>query len=253
MISAELEAEIRRLFFAEHWKKGTISAQLGVHAEVVDRVIGPLGPRPAEREARPSVLDPYKSLIEETLRSYPRLRATRVHDMVVGRGYRGGQRTVTRYVRQVRPVARAEVFVRNEPLPGEQSQVDWGQVGRLRVPGGERPLWVFVLTLSYSRAIFAELVLDQGVHSLRRSLVHAAQYFGGVSRQWLFDNPKTVVLERQGALVRYQPELLSLATALHVQLRLWGVRQPQHKGGVERTVRYLKPIFYSAIWKPQRF
>jgi hypothetical protein len=74
-----------------------------------------------------------------------------------------------------------------------------------------------------------------------------------VSRQWLFDNPKTVVLERQGALVRYQPELLSLATALHVQLRLWGVRQPQHKGGVERTVRYLKPIFYSAIWKPQRF
>lgn len=28
MISAELEADIRRLFFAEHWKVGTIVTQL---------------------------------------------------------------------------------------------------------------------------------------------------------------------------------------------------------------------------------
>jgi len=40
------EAEIRRLYFAEHWKRGTIVAQLGVHAEVVERVLGRPGPRP---------------------------------------------------------------------------------------------------------------------------------------------------------------------------------------------------------------
>ena len=33
------EAEIRRLYDAEHWKRGTIAAQLGVHADVVDRVL----------------------------------------------------------------------------------------------------------------------------------------------------------------------------------------------------------------------
>jgi hypothetical protein len=45
-VDRSTEIEIRRLFFAEHWKRGTIAAQLGVHSDVVDRVIGHLGPQP---------------------------------------------------------------------------------------------------------------------------------------------------------------------------------------------------------------
>ena len=40
-VDKETEAEIRRLFFGEHWKKGTIAAQLGVHDDVVRRVVPP--------------------------------------------------------------------------------------------------------------------------------------------------------------------------------------------------------------------
>ncbi|NJM56041.1 MAG: transposase family protein, partial [Verrucomicrobiae bacterium] len=133
-----------------------------------------------------------------------------------------------------------------ERLPGEQAQVDWGHVGKIPVPGGERALWVFVMVLAYSRAIFAELVLDLTVHSLLRSLVRATEFFGGVTRQWLFDNPKTIVLERQGDHVRYHPELLALTAAMHVQPRLCVVRKPHHKGGVERSIRYLKDRFFAA-------
>ena len=61
----EIEMEIRRLFFAEHWKRGTIAVQLGVHGDVVERVIGPLGPRPASAEPRPSLLDPYCGFVTE--------------------------------------------------------------------------------------------------------------------------------------------------------------------------------------------
>jgi transposase len=246
MIDRDLEAEIRRLFFAEHWKKGTIATQHGVHPDVVDRAIGPLGPEPASRPPRPSVLDPYKPFIEETLDRYPKLVATRINDMLVERGYSGSQRTVTRYLRDVRPAPKSEVFLRTERLPGEQSQVDWGHVGKIRVPGGERALWVFVLVLAFSRAIFAELVFELSVHSLRRSLLNAALFFGGVTRQWLFDNPKTVVLERQGDLIRFHPGLLDITAALHVQPRLCGVRKPHQKGGVERQVRFLKDRFFAA-------
>jgi len=35
MISPELRARIRRLFFAEHWKIGAIAAELGVHRDTV--------------------------------------------------------------------------------------------------------------------------------------------------------------------------------------------------------------------------
>jgi len=35
MITPELHAEIRRLYFGEHWKVGTIAAALGVHHDTV--------------------------------------------------------------------------------------------------------------------------------------------------------------------------------------------------------------------------
>ena len=57
-----------------------------------------------------------------------------------------------------------------------------------------------------------ELVFDQTVPSLGRSLLRAAQFFGGLPRQYLFDNPKTVVLARSGNQVRFQPDLLDLCT-----------------------------------------
>jgi len=246
MIDRDQAAEIRRYFFAEHWKKGTIASQLGVHPDVVERAIGPLGPEPKARPDRPRLLDPYVDFIDEVLERYPKLVSTRIYDMVVDRGYAGSLRTLTRHVAKVRPAPKSEVFLRTERLPGEQSQVDWGHVGKLRVPGGERALWVFVMVLAYSRAIWAELVFDLSVHSVRRSLSRAAQHFGGATRQWLFDNPKTIVLERQGDLIRYQPDLLALTAALHVQPRLCGVRKPQHKGGVERAIRYLKERFFAA-------
>jgi transposase len=246
MIDRESEREIRRLFFAEHWPRGTIATQLGVHADVVERVIGQLGPAPRDRPPIPSVLDPYKIVVDETLSKYPRLRATRIFDMLVERGYTGSIETLRRYVSETRPVPRGEVFLRTERLPGEQSQVDWGYISKIRVTGGERALWVFVLVLAYSRALWAELVFDLSAYSLRRSLIRAASFFGGVTRQWLFDNPKTVVLERNGDAIRYHPILLDLTATLYVEPRLCAVRKPNQKGGVERAIRFLKERFFAA-------
>ncbi|MEY4551563.1 MAG: integrase, partial [Pseudomonadota bacterium] len=149
-IDRETEIEIRRLYFAEHWKRGTIATQLGVHTDVVERVIGPLGPEPKAQERRPSVLDPYRGYVVETLERYPGLVATRIYDMLVDRGYTGSLRTLRRFVLPNRPVAAREVYVRVETLPGEQSQIDWAHVGHIRVRGGVRPLYCFVLLLRYS-------------------------------------------------------------------------------------------------------
>jgi hypothetical protein len=96
---------------------------------------------------------------------------------------------------------------------------------------------------SYSRALWGEFVIDLTVHSLTRSLVRAARAFGGITRKWLFDNPKIVVLERRGDAVRFHPVLLELCGALRVEPRLCAVRRPQHKGKVERSIRYLRDRF----------
>ena len=241
--SPEQCAEIARLHYAEHWKVGTIAAQLGLHPDVIENVLG-VGKARAERTGpRPTLIEPYVDFVAQTLATYPTLRATRLYDMLRERGYRGGVRNLREYVRGVRPRPRKEVYLRTEPMVGEQAQIDWAYVGKLTVDGTERALWLFVMVLAWSRALWGEFVIDLTVHSLCRSLVGAARAFGGVTRQWLFDNPKIVVLERRGDAVRFHPRLLELCGALRVQPRLCAVRRPEHKGRVERSIRYLRERF----------
>jgi len=243
-VEAEQEAEIRRLFFAEHWKVGTIAAQLCVHEDVVRRVTG-LSSERRVVPPRPHLCEPFAAYIGETLAKYPTLRATRLFDMVKARGYAGGVRTLREYVASVRPEPSRKAFLRIESLMGEQGQADWMHVGRMKVGAHERDLWCFVLVLAWSRAMFAELVFDLTSASLCRSLVRASTALGGSPREWLFDNPKTVVLERSGAAIRYHPALLALAGKMHVQPRLCGVRRPESKGKVERANRYLHDRFFA--------
>lgn len=238
----ELEAEIVRLHYAEHWPVGTIATQLDAHPDQVRRVLGFADPR-APSQLRARLVDPYRPFIDETLTRYPTLLATRLYDMVRERGYPGSIRTLREFVATVRPRARRPAYLLTETLPGEQAQVDWAYVGKLAVPGGERALWLFVMVLGHSRAVWGEFVIDLTVQSLCRSLVRAAAAFGGVPRQWLFDNPKTVVLERVGAVARFHPTLLALCAAMRVEPKLCAVAKPEHKGKVERAIRYLRDRF----------
>lgn len=242
MTRPDIAAEVLRLFYAEHWKQGTIAEQLGLHPDVVRRILGlGLARKPAASRAR--LVDPYREFIDETLKQYPRLRSTRLLDMLRQRGFRGAERTLRTYVHEVRPRPTREVYLNLHLLPGEQAQVDWAYVGKLTVDGTERGLWLFVFVLSYSRALWGEFVLDLTVHSLCRSLVRASEALCGVPRQWLFDNPKTVVLERAGDAVRFHPVLLDLCGQMRAQPRLCAVRRPEQKGRVERSIRYLRDRF----------
>lgn len=243
-IPLEVEIEIRRLHYGEKWPVGTIASQLGLHEEVVRRVLGLLN-RPKPKAPRKLLVDPYKEFISETLSRYPKLRSTRLFDMISARGYPGTPRTLRNYVAQVRPRPEGEVFLRLEPLIGEQAQIDWMHVAKMKVSGGERSLWAFVMVLSYSRAMWGELVFDTTVHSLTRSLVRACNYFGGTSRQWLFDNAKTIVLERCRGAVRFHPLLLELSGHYRAQLRLCAVGKANQKGRVERTNRFLRDRFFA--------
>ena len=217
MIGKELEAELRRLFFAEHWKIGTIASELGVHHDTVRRVINP--DRFVSRgRARPSLLDPYKDFIERTLDKHPRLRATRLHEMLRARGYMGSVVQVRRYVRRVRPQRSTEAFLALDTLPGEQGQVDWASFGRVQVGKASRALSCFVLVLSWSRAMYARFTLDQRLESFVHGHRCAFEALGGVPRTLLYDNLKSVVLDRHGEHVQYHPRVLELAGITEVAL-----------------------------------
>jgi transposase len=244
-VDKERENEILRLVDAEKWPEGTVVSELGVHHDVVTRVLAEAESGKPAREPRPSKVDPYKSFIVEQLEKYPRLHGTRLRTMMCERGFDGSAKIVQRYANTVRPRTAKKAYVVCERLPGEQGQVDWGHVGHLAVQGGVRALWVFVMLLAYSRMRYAELVLDMTAESLRRSILRAVSFLGGIPRQFLFDNPKIIVLERHGSAARLHSGLIELAGQLRVQPVLARVRTPEDKGGVERAVRELKEGFFA--------
>ena len=183
MISDEVRAKIRRLFFAEHWKIGTIAAELDVHRDTVELAIEPQRFVNIAHRAQATALDPYKELVRATLEQHPRLRATRLLEMLRQRGYDGTIWVLRRYVRRVRPVSRHEAFFRLSTLPGEQGQVDWGSFGTIAIGNTRRSLSCFVMVLSWSRAIFARFVLDQTLVCFLRCHVAAFEAFHALKQR----------------------------------------------------------------------
>ena len=161
MITPAQRAEIRRLYFGEHWKIGTVAAALGVHHETVRAAVFRETGGGRRGVSRPSALDPFLPFIRDTLTQYPRLRATRLHEMLRQRGYPGSAVSVRRLVRRLRPPATTQVYRRIVTLPAEQAQVDWGTFGTVRIGRGVRAVSGFVMVLGYSRALFALFTLDK--------------------------------------------------------------------------------------------
>lgn len=121
MIGTELRARIRRYYYAEHWKIGTITSELNLHPDIVRNAIQ-LQQTGGAQILRPSLVDPYLQFVRETLEQDPKLRATRIYQMIRDRGYTGSVVQLRRAVARLRPPVR-EPFLRLTKFPGEQAQV----------------------------------------------------------------------------------------------------------------------------------
>ncbi len=128
MIAEDQVAQIRHLFHAERWKIGTIAAQLHLHPDTARAALDTdrfrSQPRPRVR-----VTDPYLDFLRPTLQQYPRLRATRLFQMIRPRGYAGSIIQLRRVVAELRP-PQGEAFLRLRTFPGKECQADWAHFGK---------------------------------------------------------------------------------------------------------------------------
>lgn len=246
MIPKDIEARIVRLHYAEKWRITTIARAVGVHHGTVRRVLQNHGVDLEEALRRPSIVDPYRGFIVETLQKYPNLPASRLYEMCRERGYTGAPDHFRAVVAQHRPRRPAEAFLRRTTLPGEEAQVDWGHFGTLDVPGGHRSLYAFVMVLAHSRQMFLRFFLDMKMGTFLYAHTLAFAALGGVARTLLYDNLKSVVLERQGDFIRFNPQLLDFAKHHRFEPRPCNVARGNEKGRVERGIRFMRTSFDQA-------
>ena len=243
MIDSETRAHIRHLFYAEHWKIGTIARELGLHPDTVSAAVET--ERFNSTKTPRNAADPYADFIRDVLSKHPTLRATRIYQMIRDRGFNGSVVQLRRFIARIRPTSR-EAFLRLTTFPGEQGQVDWAHFGEVAVGRACRRLSCFVITLSYSRALYLEFFFDQRMESFLRGHIRAFEDWQGIPRILLYDNLRSVVLERHGDAIHFHPRLVELSAHYHFAARPCQVRAGNQKGRVERVIRYIRESFFAA-------
>lgn len=245
-ISKESEAQILRYHHVEKWPVGTISKQLGIHHDAINRVLTQSGIVKAMRTQQASIIDDYLPFILETLEKYPLLCASRLYAMVVERGYPGGPDHFRHLISEHRPRKLPEAYCRLKTLPGEEGQIDWGAFGSLTIGQAKRPLVAFVMVLSWSRRIFLRFYLNMQMANFLRGHEAAFEYFDGLPKVLLYDNLKSAVIERQGDAIRFNSQLLEFAAYYRYEPRPVAVYRGNEKGRVERSIRYIRNNFFAA-------
>jgi len=238
--------------------KTAIGRRLGLNRKTVRKYLN--NPDAVEeRKPRSSIIDPYRPYIKSRLQEYPQLTATRLYREISGHEtldgpevhllpeepYDGSVRTVRRHVARMRPGPK-RVYKPVETLPGEQAQVDWGEFGHIEIDGQKKKLYGFSFVLSYSRIRYVEYTTSQDMTTFLNCHKRALQYIGGVPQRILYDNCKTVVIDRMEKTVQFNNDLLRFAAGYSFLPDACWVNDPESKGKVESTIKYVRSDFFYA-------
>lgn len=234
-----------QIMYKQGYSKKQIARELGISINTVRKyILSDTSPRYSKRAPKPMKLDPYRAYIKQRLAdAHPHwVPATVILRETKSMGYSGGESMFRLYMRLQKPVVEEGEVMRFETDPGKQMQVDWAEFRR-----GKGRLSTFIATLGYLRASFVEFVRDEKLKTLLSCHEKAFDYFGGVPNEILYDNMKTVIIERNfygDGKHRLQSGFWDFSKHHNFIPRVCRPYQAQTKGKVERFIHYLKHSFY---------
>lgn len=202
-------------------------------------------PTPASRGVgRPSTVGAYLGHVERFLKEEPSLPTVEILSRLRGFGYTGGKSAVHELVKAIRPAKAESPEVRFEGVPGEFSQHDFGSVKVIYADGSSERVHFFASRLKYSRWTHVVTVPNEKVEPLIRSLLLAFESFGGVPLRAVFDNPKTIVINRTKGAIEWNPTFAHVPVDYGFGVEPCWPRRANQKGSVENLVGWVKGSFF---------
>jgi transposase len=246
VIDYQTFCQLRLLFDQKHLKPSQIAAELQLSRPTVQKWVERTTYERRPSPQRPSKLDSFKGQIVAMLERHP-YTAQQILQQLKSQGYAGGYSILKEFVRLVRPV-RKPAFLMLEFAAGECAQVDWGSYGSIAVGSTRRRLSFFVMVLCYSRMIYIEFTLSEGMEQFLSCHRHALEFFGGSPAKVMIDNLKSGVLEHPPGLeARFNPRYLDFAAHYGFTPVACQVRKGNEKGRVENGVGYVKKNFLGGL------
>ena len=242
MVGVEQWAEIRRLSGVEQLSVREISRRTGLHRKTIRRALEAAAPpRYPTRSACGSKLDPFRDWICEQLQADPAIQSRRLRELASELGYVGGKSIFDDYVREVRPrFVQPRTFQRTIYRPGELVQCDlWEPRDHVAVGHGQtRRGWVVTCEACWSRAIAGTLIFSKQAPDILWALGRNLQLLGAL--------PEKLVWDREAAVAaggRPTDAFASFCGQLEIGWVILAVRDPQAKGVLERSHRFMRTNF----------
>ena len=169
------------------------------------------------------------------------LSAVRVHrDLREEYGFEVSYDSVKRYIRKLK-LKNQLPFRRIETVPGEEAQVDFGQGAWICYEDKKRKRPnLLVVTLSYSRACYEEVVFGQTTENFIRAIENAFRHFGGVPKKIIIDNLKAAVKRHDWFDPELNRKVIEFARHYNTVIVPTKPYTPEHKGKVESSVKYIQ-------------
>jgi len=233
------QADGSRLEAARRAGVGRTTMYRWVKAGLLDEPLETIQARYHPRPAVGTKLDRVRPLIQTRLTEFPRLSSVRLFAECRAAGYTGGLTQLRAYVRTLRPPR--EPLVRYETPPGHQAQVDFAHC---RLPWGVR--YALLVVLGYSRLLWVQFYPRQDLRTLLHGLEACFTAWGGVPRELLFDQMRSVITRDErltGGGLLTNLELARFARHYGFKVRACRPYRAKTKGKVERPIRYLRENF----------
>ena len=243
MIVTEVFMDILSLY-RQGLKMRAIARKLGIHRNTVKKyVTNPQAPQYRKSKRRDSILTPYHRMIDDWLEQDD-YRATWIFQQVKNLGYPGGYDTVKVYVRDIKARKNRQAFLRFETIPGLQGQVDWADFKVSVAGASDMTLFLFIMVLGFSRAMYAEFVTKCTLEAFMDAHLRAFKYLGGVPIELLYDNMRNVVTGRKSGKADFNLEFAHFANHCGFKPLACRPYSPWVKGKVERPIDYIREAFW---------
>jgi transposase len=249
-VRSALEWAQARALAADGVSQREIARRLGINRRTVARLVASEEPPRYRRAPAGSQLDSLEPVLRRLVEEWPAIKAPRVTEILrCDYGYVGSVRLVRARLQRLRPLA-VRPAQRTGYRPGQVMQLDWAEMEtRPRLWGRERRVYALVASLPYSGAQTAFFSVEMTIESFLEGHVRAFEWLGGVPRECVYDNLRSVVARREDERIVWNPRFLHLRGHYGFHATACTPETPREKGSVEGAVRYLKTGF----WPARRF
>ncbi len=188
-----------------------MAQRLGINRRTVARLLAADEPPRYRRAPTGSQLDPLEPVLRRLLEEWPQIKAPRLAEILSSEyGYTGSLRLVQTHLQRLRRSS-VRPAQRTGYRPGQVLQLDWAEMPtRPMLAGRERRVYALVASLPYSGAQTAFFSLDMTLESFLEGHVRAFEWLGGVPRECVYDNLRSVVARREGDEVVWNRRFLHL-------------------------------------------